>query len=1258
MKLIMIAALAFIREVVSQLTCKTGFLNAYNIDGQEAPRFQPMLLCQNVLTNCCSEFDEMKFHKNWYNYYEPKLRVTIDKVIKKYYKPLDKHWQPFANLDLMKYKELLKKDKLEDAMKVFQKIKASNMDMKMRPFELQWPSIRTFEIDAKRNFICLLCDQRNHESFDEEGKRFLINKSFCEPLLSAYGRKLQYRAFFYNKYLLLNHKLIQMFNTTYFFKENFDAIAEVRRNQDLVKKCFPTETAPYNPQNCTAVCNQYSITGLSPMFHGEFTFYDYMEELFTKFKSWIKRNRPGSKSNQLNSQPGSTAPTTPPTNTGTPSASNRATRELRKAFKSRGRSGRILSSTKKIATRIKKVKRNLKKYKKLVGKMKKYNKHVLKKMYRKTKQLAKNNPHAPLQLVAPAPIQTFTPIPQFMNVVPAQRSVIPLRRSYQARVTAHTPSKRHLRHKESEHRRRSITKRRMHTRARRRVQNVPKSRRSSYLHHRKSRLRRSLAGNSKPSGNKGTSIPVNNKANSPNKPLKSTTQSQPISNENSLSQNPVIQQQLLEISNSVGGNTNSGDQISSNSFQTQNEQSNLSTDGNPNQQNPNIKSTQGNGDVSQVITTGVKLTSNQRASTNPKSGNTKSNQGGVTNSGSNTSPNKDLTKNQASTKNQETKTGQANKKPDTTNSSTGQANKKSGSTNPSPGQANKKSGSTNPSPDQSTSPKNQKGNDPKNNSGATSVNANLKVKVDGKTNTKTTASVKADSNGLAKKTVTGTSNASLDKKDTEKAKKDDNKVPDFFSIKKLMEYYSDDETKIKSGENIRCINCTDSKWAINSENISKSNYTLLSKKVNNSTYVQTSQNITNSYNVTDSVDVRDSKHVFNSTNVTLSKDVYQSKRVFNSTLIHKSVGVYNSTNCTNCVNCTNCTNCRNSVNVTNCFGCKNVTNSSNLRNVTNGSYLVNVTNSINVTNLTFANKMANAYNASYVKDNYNCIGKQCNTTKFDSEYEVIVNKKLHEQSWAIIDRLYDLYRIGNVTEYNNSAKLLDPNIYRATDINKDLDLFMRIFDDDGVVYNYLPSAGFIPSSNAVKAGAVIQLSKQVGDPGKKVESDLTLQPDPNIGFEIVKDINENYNFGFFEEFNFDVKREAIGFKFIKNKTDDELFLEDAYAKYLRAEEEDPVAWEKIVAELKAKQATSKSQDKPTSNQQSSTQPSAPTSTSPSQPAAQTNPQTRKLVKGSNTRNSNRVYEQFQKREAEKRDRANRIKRRMVIKHRSNHRKTL
>lgn len=39
-----------------------------------------MILCPSVRFTCCNSFDELRFHKNWFHYYQPKMILTNERA--------------------------------------------------------------------------------------------------------------------------------------------------------------------------------------------------------------------------------------------------------------------------------------------------------------------------------------------------------------------------------------------------------------------------------------------------------------------------------------------------------------------------------------------------------------------------------------------------------------------------------------------------------------------------------------------------------------------------------------------------------------------------------------------------------------------------------------------------------------------------------------------------------------------------------------------------------------------------------------------------------------------------------------------------------------------------------------------------------------------------------------------------------------------------------------------------------------------------
>lgn len=271
-----------------KMRCKEDFLNAYNIDGEKKVKYEKMLLCPDINFNCCSPFDEMKFHKNWFNFYKPKLETTHERAIKRYQK-LSPFIEFFKSFDFDKNESKIIQEHLLKAKELLVTLKKIEFDAEMRPIINEMPKLLKFETEMKKSFLCVLCDYSNHEYLNSKDKKILFKKNYCEIILDKYSKSLQIRTKLLNPILLIGHKFMNLFDVDYYNKNNRELIIEVRKNIDKVYKCYPDERAKYNHENCKDICDSYSISSLDEMFYGEFSFYEYVLDKFEKFKEWVEK---------------------------------------------------------------------------------------------------------------------------------------------------------------------------------------------------------------------------------------------------------------------------------------------------------------------------------------------------------------------------------------------------------------------------------------------------------------------------------------------------------------------------------------------------------------------------------------------------------------------------------------------------------------------------------------------------------------------------------------------------------------------------------------------------------------------------------------------------------------------------------------------------------------------------------------------------------------------------------------------------------
>ncbi len=270
----------------AELLCKIEFLNSYAINGIKKVQYEPMLLCPEVKFKCCSVFDELVFHKNWFNYYLPKLDIIEERYTKKF-SELVPLLDFFKSMEFEVHEFRVKPLQLQKTKDIIQNLKNIQLDTELRPVLNEIPKIISFEKEYKKKFICSLCDYSNHEYFNNKNKLVSIKESHCHILINKYGKFLQIRAKLLNTLLLLAHQFMNSFNVDYHNEIRSDLVVRVHESIDLIFKCFPDDHAGFDIELCGDICNYYSLTSLDPMFYGDFEFYDYMIEKYEKFKNYL-----------------------------------------------------------------------------------------------------------------------------------------------------------------------------------------------------------------------------------------------------------------------------------------------------------------------------------------------------------------------------------------------------------------------------------------------------------------------------------------------------------------------------------------------------------------------------------------------------------------------------------------------------------------------------------------------------------------------------------------------------------------------------------------------------------------------------------------------------------------------------------------------------------------------------------------------------------------------------------------------------------
>ena len=270
------------------LKCNRGFLNAYGIDGVDDAHMHGMTLCEDVRYSCCSPVDELKFHKNWYGYYEVKLRETHHRMTETY-KRLASLLAFFRELPVKEHKELLKNGRVKEAEEVHKEIEKGGIDPELHPVIDALDDLHKRDHKDKKGVFCMFCDYENHEFLGLSGGTLMIHQKSCEEIIGDAALMMQIRTKLLQPLLMNVHKLLGLYAVNYYDRVEWDLVKEARLHMDLVNMCFPNENAPFVLANCSSICERFNVIENSEIIFGEFEFYSYLIERADKFEEWLAK---------------------------------------------------------------------------------------------------------------------------------------------------------------------------------------------------------------------------------------------------------------------------------------------------------------------------------------------------------------------------------------------------------------------------------------------------------------------------------------------------------------------------------------------------------------------------------------------------------------------------------------------------------------------------------------------------------------------------------------------------------------------------------------------------------------------------------------------------------------------------------------------------------------------------------------------------------------------------------------------------------
>ena len=268
------------------LQCDRGFLNAYGIDGVDEAHMHGMTLCEDVKYSCCSPTDELKFHKNWFGYYEIKLKETHKRMVTKY-KRLAEILEFFKVLPIKEHKHIIKNGRFKEAEEIHKLLEKGGIDPELHPVLDELENLHKRNLKDKKGVFCMFCNYDNHEFFGLKGGTMMIHQKSCEEIVQDAGLMLQIRNKLLQPLIMLVHKLLRLYAVDFYDRIDWDLIRDARLHMDLVNMCFPTENADFVLENCKGICDRYSFIEDSEIIFGEFDLYSYLIERVRKFEEWL-----------------------------------------------------------------------------------------------------------------------------------------------------------------------------------------------------------------------------------------------------------------------------------------------------------------------------------------------------------------------------------------------------------------------------------------------------------------------------------------------------------------------------------------------------------------------------------------------------------------------------------------------------------------------------------------------------------------------------------------------------------------------------------------------------------------------------------------------------------------------------------------------------------------------------------------------------------------------------------------------------------
>lgn len=280
----------------TSMRCNTNMVSSYGFNPESLAVYQPMLFCANVQFKCCSYFDELKHQKLWKSYYQEKLDKSYE-VLTQLGEGLQKVLDWAHSIDESKYKAFTTGAcSISDIKASITKAGFNSME----PLKSSMPAIKEIDVKIKEQFICFICDAKNHLSISDLDKHILIDEKFCSNLLSVGKNYISSNVKLYQVIIAINDLFSCLNISNSRIVLNNTEIDEMRH---FVLHSHDCLYGSYSKAKCANLCGNYSIQDVSKNIVGNIELYRQLISSYEFVDSFIKQTEAFEKSLETAKKP-------------------------------------------------------------------------------------------------------------------------------------------------------------------------------------------------------------------------------------------------------------------------------------------------------------------------------------------------------------------------------------------------------------------------------------------------------------------------------------------------------------------------------------------------------------------------------------------------------------------------------------------------------------------------------------------------------------------------------------------------------------------------------------------------------------------------------------------------------------------------------------------------------------------------------------------------------------------------------------------